>query len=198
MGSALRSGQEDEYWKKLVDGVKNNNPEVLQYFTSETETIPIKIRGLIRPFIRVKLDKKLFSDWLNPWGAKQGYALWYEKTGQILDEDASVSVFWVTNDQILNGFKYEEVFAIGEEVGFLKQGKLESSEQYFYRYAFNTENKLGFFALGTHDAAVCALFIVPKTMLSQLTTIKGKAGVFHTSAAGGIEPYSPESEIQQE
>jgi len=184
MGAASSSGY-DEYWRKLLQGVRNNNPEVLSYFGS-TIDIELSVKGLIRPMKRVKIDQKLFKDWMNPWGAKQCYALWYQHTGRILSSEMIVSVKWVTNDQILQGFDVAGLVENAENSATLSQGRLDASEQFAYRYSYNTEERIGMFVIGAHDASLCALFCYPKTSQQLLTTRSKFDGLFHTAPEAGI------------
>ena len=107
MGQAFHGPTAHDYWEKLVKGVRNNNREVLGYLKLDgTKDVLYQILGKLEPLKRMEIDRRLFADWLNPWAAKQGYALWYHHTGEILDENARVYVRWILNDSISCGTSF--------------------------------------------------------------------------------------------
>src|SRR6056297_1093093 len=96
--------EQDEYWKKLLIGIKNNTPEVLSYLGVENAeyTFWINSANKIDEIFKVPIDYRLFEEFLNPWAAKIGFAFWHEHTDRILTQESLVWVRWITNYQLLN------------------------------------------------------------------------------------------------
>lgn len=192
-GCLLREDEYFPYWMKLSRGVKNNTPEVLDYlgFENSEEVWWVNQNSQIEDFRRVLIDRRLFSEYLNPWAAKQGFALWYHHTERALGENARVWVRWMTNEQVIRGGEPAELREIANQDNYLKQGKLESASQYFYRFAVNDHGGLGLFFLGAHEASgvVIAVWENDPDAASRRT---GVSELFATTPSRGIHSLDSE------
>ncbi|GEM_PF-3535647 len=110
MGHVAQETGIDNYTRKLVRGVKNNNPDAINYLFSNSEPIFINFATGVKTMTAVNPYKRLYSDYLEPWAAKLGYALWYESTGRILDENAVISVQIQSNYDLMTGSGNNEIF----------------------------------------------------------------------------------------
>ena len=191
MGGVLAENYnlDDPYWKKLASGVQNNCPEVISYLgLSDGEECFIESGGIERLIIRNKLDKRLFREWLNPWSAKQFFALWFHHTGTILGGSDRVWVRWITNDQLIReGVPEGLLDDISGPVG-LVQGKLSSADQFLYSYSVNSNDRLGMFVLGAHNSAMVVGLIFPARMISQFDSNFREGELFTTTEFKGICP----------
>ena len=133
------------------------------------------------------LNPKLARLWINPWIAKQAFALWYFHSGYPINEDGLVSVRWITNHAIMERGLPDGLFEIAQLEGRLAQGKKQVSEQFFYRYQVSADLGVGIFVIGGHDGSVffAAVYSKKDYQLSAIRALK-HGDVFRTNKGKGI------------
>ena len=179
--------EDDGYWRKLSEGVANNSPDALSYLgVDNAKAAYWSVEGsLTEKYYRAKIDRRLFTEFLNPWAAKQGFALWYHHCSRPLGCGAKVWTRWQTNEQLLKGGLPREVVDLCPKLNFLRQGVLESSDQFMYRYATNLDEGLALFVLAGHLSSSIVIVISESGKATQgLFSTKGE--VFSTSPETGI------------
>jgi len=137
--------------------------------------------------VLVNLHPKLRRDWINPWIAKQAYALWYQHAGSLIGKDGLVAVKWLTNSALMEQGVPDDLMELAQFEGRLSQGKKQVSDQFFYRYQISRENRLGVFAIGAHDGSlfVATVFDTCHKGLSSLKLLK-QGDIFRTNSVKGI------------
>ncbi|MEJ6401323.1 hypothetical protein [Yoonia sp. 2307UL14-13] len=185
MGSALNQELPFEHFEKLYSGVRNNQPEAIDYFGGNDQNIWAKVNGLFIPLVKTSVDNQIFHDWLNPWAAKLGYALWYEHHGSALPETGGVGVRWMTNESILQGKFPNDVFQQLGHSGEVRQGNWSTSKQFFYRYGVNEKERFAFFMPIMFES--CGVLLYAFENKEQLARFP-KMAAFSTSASEGISP----------
>ena len=176
----------DEYASKLLQGISNNTPEVLRHLSHSRDEV-ISVRGEDRDMVVVSLNPKLARLWINPWIAKQAFALWYLHAGYPIDGEGFVSVKWLTNHALMERGLPENLFEIAQFEGELAQGKKRVSDQFFYRYQISAELGVGVFAIGGHDGSLffAAVYSKKHHQLSAIRLMK-QGDVFRTNKGKGI------------
>lgn len=106
----------------------------------------------------MEIDKSIFTDWLNPWAAKQAYALHYLHTdSEIIPTTSRVMVQWFTNAHVLEEQSPDTLLRSLGNYGELRQGKKSSELQYSYRWQLDGD--IGCFILILHDSSMVLLGI---------------------------------------
>lgn len=150
----------EDYINKLVAGVRNNTPSAFEAIvTGTSEDVPIRVDGQVDLYSRVEVDNSIFTDWLNPWAAKQAYALYYLHSGyKILPETSGVVVQWFTNAHVFDELSPDDLLRSLGDYGELRQGKKASELQYSYKWQLDGE--IGCFILMLHDSSMVLLGIL--------------------------------------
>ncbi|WP_281984006.1 hypothetical protein [Thalassorhabdomicrobium marinisediminis] len=138
---------------KLLQGIANNTPDVLKLLSHRSEERMI-VRGESQNMVIANIHPNLRRKWINLWVAKQAFALWYHHTGEIIDQNGLVSVNWITNHALMQRGLPEELLNLAVSEGSLEQGKIQVSDQYFYRFQVSKEEDIGIFMIGAHDASI--------------------------------------------
>ncbi|PUB10529.1 hypothetical protein [Yoonia sediminilitoris] len=181
--STIHQDIPETYMEKLVKGVQNNAPSAFAAIAEGSSTdVPIKVNGRVNMYARVEIDNSIYTDWLNPWAAKQAYALHYlHAEGKILPDTAKVMVRWFTNAQVIDEETPDDLLRSLRNYGELRQGKKTSELQYSYKWQL--EGEVGCFVLMLHDASMLLLGIFQDSE-------KAKAfphwNIFSTNARRGI------------
>ncbi len=187
MGNAFREVPEAErYWSKLLKGVKNNTPEAIQWFTAASSRFHIRKNGLLVPMIKSSFDKRLFSEYVYPWTAKQGFALWYEHSGGILTSQNRVWVQWLTNYSIIKSGIPDELIRIAPNQSSLRQGKLNTEGVFEYLFNVDPDQGLGIFVISVYDCAAAIVMIYPSSEEPKLQNIDDGGACFSSDAERGI------------
>lgn len=192
MGAALLDDGLDPYWQKLSRGVQNNTPEVLDFLeVRRAEAIWWRTQvGSIDELYKVPVSKELFTKYLNPWAAKQGIALWYHHTGRILSDKACVWTRWITNFSILEAGAPKIFEGIDSDIGYLSQGRRESSSEFLYEFAINADDGLAAFLIGAHSGS-CFVVLISDPYQPGLVEGGDYGEVFATNRELGIHKISP-------
>lgn len=178
----------EDYVSKLLSGVQNNAPSAFEAIANGfSEDVPIRVDGLVDMYSRVEIDNSIFKDWLNPWAAKQAYALYYLHTnGEILPDASRVMVQWFTNANVLDEQSPDKLLRSLGNYGELRQGKKTSELQYSYRWQLDGE--IGCFILMLHDASMVLLGIFNDTKKAEQFT---NWTIFATNTEVGIHQVQP-------
>lgn len=156
-GAAFFPEKFKEEFEKTAKGVANNTPEVLSYIDTHSEEASLSVNGF-GDLLEVAVNKRLFSQWLNPWAAKQTCAMWSEQTGKPITTEQRILIRWLPNP-----FDVDSKFIALVEESFhgrywLKQGKETFEDQFFYRFAISDDKEYGAFFVIIHD--VLAIFCI--------------------------------------
>jgi hypothetical protein len=155
---AIQKPSHQEYILRLAKGVANNAPEALAMITQgESQDVPLRVDGKIDLYARVEVDHRMFTNWLNPWAAKQAYALHYLHLGKPIPVGAKVMVQWFTNAHVIEEQSPDELLRQLRSYGELRQGIKTSELEYSYKYQFDPE--IGCIILMLHDSSMVMLGI---------------------------------------
>lgn len=167
-------------------GVANNIPEALQLFRIlEGRDKDIVVEGLKFEVSEIPIDPLLLELYLDPWAAKQAFALYYLHTGRILDENARVAVSWHVSVDVNSSTVPTDFIELLQNDGFLSQGIKNSKGQFEYRW--QVEERYGCFAITLHDSSTALLAIYLDTSDAQKHM---NIPVFATSPEKGIHRVS--------
>jgi len=149
----------DEYMNKLIQGVKNNAPDAFSAIAEgDSHDVPLRVDGKVGLFAKVEVDPIIYTGWLNPWAAKQAYALYYLHSGkEILPPTSRVLVQWFTNAHVVDELSPDTLLQSLPNYGDLKQGVKNSELQYSYKWQLDDE--IGCFILMLQDASMVMLGI---------------------------------------
>ena len=147
----------DEYMNKLIRGVRNNTPDAFSAIVEgDSHEVPLRVDGKVDLFDKVEIDPILYTDWLNPWAAKQAYALYYLHSGKIiLPPTSRVMVQWVTNAHVVDELSPDILLQSLSNYGELRQGVKTSELQYSYKWQLDDE--IGCFVLMLQDSSMVIL-----------------------------------------
>lgn len=146
------------YVESAIEGIKNNIPEALHFFQIEDSIeMDVVIGNSFFELSKVPIDPLLFELYLDPWAAKQAFALYYLKTGKILSEDARVVVRWITNIDVDSENVPTDFIDLLQNDGFLTQGIKNSAGQFHYRWQL--EETYGCFVTTLHGSSMTLLAI---------------------------------------
>lgn len=185
MASVMRHEEVDAHIQKLAMGVFNNQPEVISEIASKDEDVFLNQNGILLPASKITLSDEIFDDWLDPWAAKIGCALWFENTAEVVSENHVITVNWITNHGVMAGDIPKKLFSNLTNVGEIRQGKWSVSNQFRYHYALGKQNKFGAFFPILFDCA--AIFIAIYENI-ELVPAKYDKTVYQTNAKNGIHP----------
>lgn len=155
---AIHKPSHDEYIMKLAKGVANNAPDAIDLIArGESSDVPLRVEGKVDLYARVEVDPRLFTNWLNPWAAKQAYALHYLHQGKPIASGAKVVVQWFTNANVIDEQSPDELLQQLRSYGELRQGTKTSRLEYSYKYQFDAG--VGSIVLMLHDSSMVMLGI---------------------------------------
>ena len=153
-------GSEDS--GRLLHGIANNIPEVLDCIDldraqNRDPMIPESIRNSVGT---VFVKRKLYRKWLNPWAAKQTFALWSKHTGLAVSAEQRVFTNWISNYSLaVQGFPaLVDSLLTGRER--LSQGRKDFGQQFSYRYAISSETGVAGFLLYLHHSVAVLTGVV--------------------------------------
>jgi hypothetical protein len=133
MGSASRNDIPSEYVMRVARGVRNNQPKVVQWLTGDTRPFWVEHKGVPVPKVAARMPQTVNEEWLNPWAAKQGFALWFQHTGRILGLEARVSVRWFTNYDVAKNEWPREFVSVLPNTAMLKMRLRTSRDEFIYK-----------------------------------------------------------------
>lgn len=184
-GSATTVSDAD-YVIQAFLGVANNIPEALQLFKIlEGRDKDIVVEGQKFEVSEIPIDPLLLEMYLDPWAAKQAFALFYLHTGKILDENARVAVSWHVSIDVNSNTVPNDFIELLQNDGFLSQGSKTSRGQFQYRW--QVAERYGCFAITLHDSSMALLAIYLDTSDAQKHF---NIPVFATTSEKGIHRVS--------
>ena len=156
MRSSHRDDVPIEYLRKLVRGVFNNSPTVFEMLAKPMSAYDVNLRAadIVRPAKAIEVASALFEEYLNPWACKIACALWFKHTGSILPEGSTMFSHWYTNHSLMEGELPKDVVEHLQGFGQLESGKIESKDQFFYKFALGSQDGVAAFLLGIQDASL--------------------------------------------
>jgi hypothetical protein len=178
----------EDYIEKLMTGVRNNAPSAFSAIANGVSNdVPIRVGGKVDLYARVEIDESIFTDWLNPWAAKQAYALFYLHTDfEIIPTTSRVMVKWFTNAHVLEEQSPDNLLRSLGNYGELRQGKKSSELQYSYKWQLDGE--IGCFILMLHDSSMVLLGIFDDAAQAKQFP---DWTIFSTSSEFGIHQVQP-------
>lgn len=199
MKSSHRKDVPDTYFKKLLNGVRNNNPNVISYI-GVGPAVPLrssKYLILPNPNVAVKINPKLWTEYLNPWAAKQAIALYNIESGCVFPDTGIVFVNWFTNYQISLGKYPKEILEGLDHYRVLKNGKIETADQFHYNYFLIEDINAMVCMMGMQDSAI--VFSMSFANESDVPSNHALWSLpsFRTNAIDGIVESSSSSRIRK-
>lgn len=191
MGSVFNKSLEGEYWEKLARGVYNNAPEVIEILASGGEEEVWDLGRGSEPLIRTLIDKRLFQNWLNPWAVKLALAVWYQHSGRIFGTEMCARVNWITNERIMSGMSLDPFYDAAPYGNSLNMGKVNSSDQFNYKYNIDFDESIGVVLLCLHEGCIACIFLMSKQDSLTRYRPKQRGHWFATSSLNGIQLWSP-------
>lgn len=161
MAGFSRTKVPEDYFRKIATGVRKHHPAAYRYFAAgDAESIYPSGILYTRPIaVKVKVDDRLWTKYLNPWAAKQAVAIYYILSETALPETGSVDVRWFPNDQLL---RHRGLIDFARKLGgegALRMGKFDTSNQFFYRYEYFEESGLLVLCCGMHESSMMIAFV---------------------------------------
>ena len=78
-------------FEKAALGVANNAADAINYINTDAEgEIWTNTDAPDQEILAIPVNKRLFSQWLNPWAAKQACAMWHQQTGLIVSKEQRI------------------------------------------------------------------------------------------------------------
>ena len=171
---------------KAALGVANNAAAAINYIHTDAEDeIWTNTDAAEQEILAVPVNKRLFSQWLNAWAAKQACAMWHQQTGLIVTEEQRILVRWKTN--LLDGG--EKLHAkLSENLinrSRFSQGKKNFDEQFFYNFAIGDSKDYGAFWMVLHSVVGVLCIIAHADYFTNDTRV-GYGELFRTSKTFGL------------
>lgn len=176
---------------KVLKGVANNSKEVLGYFKQAGEEC-VLVKGKKTSVSRSHVDEQLFDNFLNSWAAKQVLAFWYHSTGLCASEQVTLFVKWTNQYMITNEQEFLKIIKKFPDFYDLKQGRWETTDQFFVSSHVNKKEKIGVFFFVYHDGTgFYAAIDDASTETKKSTKLSDRQGgtMFKVSAEKGVSPH---------
>lgn len=125
---------------RLKSAMELRAPGVLEEIFGRGNVQPelTRVNGILRSFVKFRLDGPLVRSHLNAFSAKLGMALYRQHVGQALPLEGMVLSLWFLNGGINSGI-VDAALSILPMGDTLKQGEKTVSDQFAYR--FNTDQR---------------------------------------------------------
>lgn len=127
--------------RKLLRGVKNNNPGLLEEMTDTSAdqerrlSVALKDGGAGSAVTALNANGPLLNNCIQTFGAKLGFALHYNELGRIVPATGGVTVRWYTNFDKITGRIPEDLLRLLGPPKTLQQGKKTVNDQFEYAFA---------------------------------------------------------------
>lgn len=173
-------------FEKAALGVANNAAAAINYINTDAENeIWTNTDAPDQEILAIPVNKRLFSQWLNPWAAKQACAMWYQQTGLILSEEQQILVSWKTNPLDV-GDDFLAFITENLTNGFhLSQGKKSFEDQFFYNFAIDDSKGYGAFWMVIHSVVGVLCLIADAKYFNNDTRIE-YGELFRTESNNGL------------
>ena len=162
-----RDEEEREELKKLLRGVSNNVPGLLQEMYLDEGDQAAAQNRLARPLEGgfLKANGPLVRAHMQTFATKLGFALYYELTGKIVPLEGGVAARWFSNMDRLEDAFPQSAFDHLLSPKTLKQGKFDVSDQFSYQWRLADGDRMAlFFASFRHSFAVLAFVATDRTL----------------------------------
>jgi len=173
--------------RKLMQGVANNSPDVLDHIFTDCPDIERLHAPSGQTVIGIEVNRLIYTKWLNPWAAKQGVALWYNHTGTMFDPSLRMVTQWLSSEQVMFDGIPEEFLSFAHNSVSLSQGGRFFGDQFSYRFAVNIPEKLGFFSMLLHSSCICVAYVFPSRFLDAFSRDFRFGEIFKVTPLRGIE-----------
>ncbi|NEX47766.1 hypothetical protein [Pseudotabrizicola algicola] len=187
---AVSEKAENPYTFQLMQGVANNYPEVLSYiqdWSSDAKEIDCDFGGHKSELLRVPVNRRLYTRWLNPWLAKQTAALWYYETKEILDKSKRISVTWLPVDTFIFSGAPIKICEILPFVGEMATRSQSFGSKFSYRYSLSNETDFGAFLIIYRDCVAGFAVVAPSEMFIRYNSQIRVGDLFRPVPGRGLE-----------
>jgi len=162
-----RDEEEKAELKKLLQGVRNNVPGLLEEMhlgaldqLAAHKRLPQRVEGSF-----VKANGPLVKAHMQTFATKLGFALYYELTSKVVPTGGGVAARWFSNVDRLEGTFPQSVFDVLLPPQTLKQGKLDVSDQFSYQWRLAEGDRMAlFFSSFRHSFAVLAFVTTDRAL----------------------------------
>lgn len=184
---AFKRGTADRYWVRRLRGVANNARLALDYVDFNGGRAVIDKRGMVDLY-ELDTDSRFFSEWLNPWAAKLGCALYFEHSGEVIKRDQSITVRWQTDPRQMQDAYGEAIVNGLPSYKPVKQGSRDFSDQFSYRFAVNTNEQIGAFFVILQDFVSVLITVAPLSVAARYSHIVHYGESFSPDPIEGLKP----------
>ncbi len=183
------SDAENEETARIIHAVNNNFPNVLRemtpsrrqerQFESEKASLPEGAAGVLN------VSGPHLNRSIQIFGAKMGFALFYQKVGKILPKAGGVAVRWYSNHDAIAGKIPEELLRILGPEETLQQGRWNVNDQFNYSFAMPSSRRAAaFFSTFRKSFAVLSWASVDVQSFSGTANLQvHRPGLWTTSAS---------------
>ncbi|MDB5529006.1 MAG: hypothetical protein JWR51_2109 [Devosia sp.] len=133
----IENERDDQEWARLMREVSRMVPGLIEeMYLSERDMNAVRLELSL-----AENEAVFFAGGPIAWahmtafGAKAGFALYHEITGQIVSPQGGVQVRWFTNEEMLSGEAPEILLARNGAYQFTAQGKITSKFEFEYKVA---------------------------------------------------------------
>jgi hypothetical protein len=167
-----RDEEEEAELKKLLSGVSNNVPGLLEEMHLDAPGKAAARNRLPQPveggFLRV--DGPIVSAHMQTFATKLGFALYYEIAGRIVPIDGGVAARWFSNVDQLEGTFPQSVFDVLLPAETLRQGKLNVSDQFNFQWRIAEGDRMAMFFASFRDSFAVLAFVTTDRALLNVET----------------------------
>jgi hypothetical protein len=158
--------------EKLLEGVKNNVPGLLDEMclADETETAARVRLPRYSDSLFLKANGPLVHAHMQTFSTKLGFALYYELTGHVVPPGGGVAARWFSNVDGLEGTFPDSVFDFLLPPQTLKQGKLEVSDQFRYQWRLAEGDRMALFFASFRASFAVLAFVTTDIRLLDVET----------------------------
>ena len=121
---------------RLLKGIANNAPDLIQEWRIPRAQMKFALKrsGLTKDHGAIRTDGPQMSRYMETFAAKFGFAVHYEKAGQRVGPDGAVAARWYSNKNLIEGSIPFEMLSMFEGPMTLRQGKLEASNRFLFKW----------------------------------------------------------------
>ena len=127
--------------------LKKNQLEFLN-----NDPVWVRTNGILQKFPTVRLPSTAYSEYLEPWFAKQAIALWYEHTGKVFSQQGAIG---------LHHYMAHERAKVRQIIGSMpfnpssvpitiNQGSRNNADQFQYRVQLDDQRNIGVICVEIH------------------------------------------------
>ncbi|ADE40668.1 hypothetical protein [Candidatus Puniceispirillum marinum] len=189
LNEGAKFNEYDDYFKKVMRSVQNKNFQANKLFVDAGKT-ERRLKGLIREFNVIKLKPEAYTDYLEPWFAKQTIALWYKHTGRIFTENGAIRInHYMTHEkQIYANLISNLPIDFSSPAQNLSQGSWRTPDQFQYQYNFSSSQGIGLCAVELHKGLAYVALVSDRAnyKFTDNASLISNDRIWRTSAEKGI------------